>query len=449
MDFCQYSDPNVSVSYGTMELRVSLNKKTRRLDSFLVRTLILILCQIFLVYMPITAMNSKIEATILILVSLYLIKKSIQNLPLLVMFLFIFYVNYSIAVGEYLAGGKLGAILTGSKTVEIYGLSLRITLLFLVILALFVDFTKFTRKFQLKIRENKPIFLIFLIGIVIIFFIGVERGARATYSVRITPLYEYSKVLTLVAFYFSGNLNKYRKILLVVTICFIFQDFYYGGRVTSLQLMIFMALTVYEKRLTHRSLFIVSATGVFLMNTVSSFRANFLLSLKGLFLAVTNTFRDLFVFDTSVYAYYATATHVDAAKNTISAIRYKSFLDFGAYIFTGNSRTGEVTSFVKQLGYFNQGGGLFPSHFYFWLGWTGVFLAGFLVVFVINSINLSKRLHQVLFLGIVISVPRWYLYSPSAFFRNTLFILPLVYLIAMYVDGLFRMIRPTRQTLIK
>ena len=417
--------------------------------STIIKVIILIAIILYVTLTPLNLLGynlSKVDAFFVLILSLILIIKSRNNLPSLIMFIFISYINYSIVIGEYLVGEYLSAPFTQVKTVDVYGLNIRILLLFMTILSLFYKGKKYDLLRDRLITKNSGfIFYLIVFMIVISFLFGINRGNLDYYEVRISPLFEYSKLLFLFAYYYSGEIKARKKVIFILLIIFVFQDTFYGGRVTSLQLLIFLSITIFVQKLTFSRVIIASITGIILMGSVGVYRSTFDLINFSLIDVINNLFNNLLVFDTAIFSYYASATHIAAFNELDFSRRLDSLINFIISIPLGsNEISSEVTHFVRELGYFNMGGGLLPTHFYFWLGWFGVILIGFLVVFIINKLKYTNDYQHLLFLGIIINVPRWYLYSPNQLFRGTLFFITFLYVGFCIIESMLSKGKNTR-----
>lgn len=389
------------------------------------------LLYIYACFIPITSFSNKIDALAVLVMSGLLLYKGRKNLPLTIMFIFIFYVNYSVVMGEYITAGNLSVPFTEVKTTNIYGLTIRILLMFMTIVSLFYnEYRPSTESLKFKERKNSIIYWLIMIMLMASFFFGVERGGFDAYSVRINPIFEYSKILFLFAFYFSGKSRYKKNLIIMFVIIFILQDVYYGGRITSMQLAIFLSLTIFIEKLSFYKISLFSIIGIIFNSLVNAYRTSFTFVDISIVSIIRNLFSGYFVFDTATYAYYASATHVAASHSATIENRIQSAFEFIKSIFgVSNSPMREVTSFVSREYYFNMGGGFIPTHFYFWFGWTGVILIATILVLIIN--NLPKKTSsysKLLLYTVIITAPRWYLYSPSQLFRGALFIVSILYI---------------------
>lgn len=390
-------------------------------------------------FIDINLYTNIVSAIITLLISLFFVYKTRKNLHLLIVSLFILYSNYSIVMGEYLIGGYLSASYTQVKNMYYYGICIRILLIFMSIITFFYREKEIniTSKHNLTPKNNLVNFCLIICILLYILVFEVKRGNLVSYSVRITSLYGYSPILLLFAYYYSGNSILRKTIFVVLCFSFIIQDFYYGGRITSLQLIILLALTLFNKNLSFKNIVIYGLIGIYVNSLIGEYRSSY--SLEGI------NFIDLFgkimqryfVFDTVVGAYYASATHVAAHGVVDINIRLDSFLEFIKSILIGsNNLISNVTLFISKNYFINGGGGLLPFHFYFWLGWLGVIVISSIVAFLFNRYNYvsGNNLKKLFYIAIVLRTPAWYLYSPINLFRGALIIVAFLYVIFESID---------------
>ncbi|GAA0486522.1 hypothetical protein GCM10008986_09910 [Salinibacillus aidingensis] len=178
------------------------------------------------------------------------------------------------------------------------------------------------------------------------------------------------------------------------------------------------------ERLSVKLILLGGSIGIFLNSLIDVYRQQYSLESINLIGVATNLVNNFFVFNTPVYAYHASATHVAAELLVTINDKINSFFMFLSHIFLGASNDmGDVTHYVKEHYFYNHGGGLIPSHFYFWLGWLGVILISVIVVIILNKLG-SRNNHylKIVTVTIIFSVPRWYLYTPLSLVRPVLIV---------------------------
>ena len=348
---------------------------------------------------------------------LYLKIRSSRDLfPILIALI---YFLSSVILGEYLLQEQ-SVLLMEAKF--IYPELLRITLFFLATILLFINGDKSLTN-HLKFKNNSIVFYFLVFFVVLIGFVSINRSNESSYYVAITPLYEYSVIIFGFLFLYSGKDLIKKIIATLIALFFIFQDFYYGGRITSVQIIITLYL-FYYKIVFSRSLikFVsLSLVLVFLLigftrtGQTSIFDFNFL-SLRYL------------ISDTATHSYYASASHIAALQDISSNEVLNLFYKFIRSLFGLDSYN--LTAYINDNYYVNVGGGMFFSHGYFYFQELGVFLFSFFAAKIINLRN-SRRNYLILFgFFSIIFFPRWFLYSPIVLIRGAIFF-PLIFFIGV------------------
>ncbi|MEI2447355.1 hypothetical protein [Priestia megaterium] len=406
-------------------------------------SLILIL-YLYYSYVDISIQSSKIEAGCVLLLSLIFLFQTKSNLILCLVAFFIFYCNYSIVLGEYLIGGNLGIPVYEVKTTYIYGLTLRTLLLFVLVINLFYKKKdiKITN-LEIKLKDN---FVLFYGGTIILLYIlifGINRTELSTYSVSITPMYEYSILIFVLSYYYSGGIYIRKVVLSLLMFLFVLQDFYYGGRITSLQLILLFLVTIFVNKLSFKKILMFGLVGIILNSLVGAYRNSFELDRLNLLSVLSDLKDNMFVFDTPVYAYYASATHIAASEIIDSDTKLRSFFAFLGSVFLGDdSEIGNLTLFISNNYFLNIGGGVIPSHFYFWFGWIGVLAIAIIIVIIMNKFaKLEKDYHKLTFLIFIVTVPRWYLYSPLNLIKPILFLLIMFFVYKVFHIIIYRSVK--------
>lgn len=411
-----------------------------RVVTLALKILIVLLILIYVSVTQSTSSTITFDAILTLIFSAILLFKSRKNLPIFLVFLFIFYCNYSIVTAEYLIRGDLAAPIYEVKTIVNYGLTIRVMLLFSAIISLFYKESKMDiLKFKLVPKDNIVIFISLFCTLLYVLFFEIDRGRLTEYSVRISPFYEYSTLLFIFSYYYSGNSKLKHTILTILLIVFVLQDFYYGGRVTSLQLIFLFLVTFFVHKLSIKIIVSGAVIGIFVNSLVGMYRQNYSLESANLLDILIGLKESYFVFSTPVYAYYASVTHIAATHITDFKIEFHSLISFVISIFIGSNPSisdGNVTAFVAENFFNNIGGGIIPTHFYFWLGWIGVVIISIILVMLLNStVNLKYDYLKICLLIVIVTVPRWYLYSPLSLFRPLLLI-SVLFLIFKVVDNI-------------
>lgn len=399
---------------------------------FLVKTYItLALFAYLVVTKEYNTMN--LDATISLVISFVWMRRFKDTNLLFIMTLFITYSIYSIVMGEYYFKSSLGVPMTQVNTEDIYAMLIRILTIYIFILAVFINVPPY-RFVKMKYNNNAVLYFILLMILILIGLFGVDRSIGTSYTVNTTAIYEYSSILFLFAYYSSGNNRRKKIIVSVILLGFVLQDFYLGGRITALQLIIVFSFCMIDELLNTKRILYGSVIGIVVNSLVGAYRSSY--SLDGL--SITNLVKNLldnrFVFDTATYSYYASGTHVASVTSgkATSSIRLMSFIEFAkSIVFGGGDNLGNVTRFVNDNFFRNIGGGIMPTHFYFWFGWAGVIISAMSIVILVNKMMKKNSDFTILSLTIVaITAPRWFLYNPLLLYRAQ-FIMGILYLLYM------------------
>jgi len=391
---------------------------------FIIKVILYSIVLCIIIVSPIDFLSNYVIALLTLCVSFLLMIKSRKNIVVFVLFMFIFYINYSVIFGEYIIKGNVSVPFYEVKNILNYGIGIKTLFIFSLTLLVFYKPSHLSNTTLIKGNENILIFICLWVFLMFIGVFSIDRTMTQSYEVKITPAYEYSKLIFLLLAYYSGS-NRILKTLVVVTsIFFIAQDFYYGGRITSIQLLMMLGLIFGSKVLTVKRIILASLSGLFLSNLVNQYRTTYSFSNINFVEMIDNFKKSYFVFDTATYAYYASATHIAASFRVNKYEELSSFFQFSkGIIFLGSNDSGELSSYVSNNFYFNLGGGIITSHFYFWFGWIGVIFISLFLIYLINLFNKKKinnEYFMILNVLLVSNVSRWYLYSPNQLFKGTL-----------------------------
>lgn len=405
--------------------------------SSVLKTIIITILYILIFNVEINEYTNTVNAILTLIVSGILVYKTRLNPLLVIVSIFIFYSNYSIVIGEYIVGGDLSVYYTEVKNTYYYGMAIKMLLMFMSTVAMFYNGNSIDIKnYKLDTKNNIAIYLTIIIMLLYILVFEVNRGNMNSYSVRISTLYGYSPILLLFLYYFAGG-NKTRiNIFVLISALFIIQDIYYGGRITSLQIMILIAITLFIDNIQFGKMIRFAGVGIVANSLIGVYRISYTLDGINIFKIISNLIEGYFVFDTPVGAYYASATHIAAAKSIGWDIRIKSFLSFLKSIVLGSKDViSNVTLFVSDNYYLNGGGGVLPSHFYFWLGWSGVILISIIVILIFNKMDECRSdISKLVILSIILRSPSWYLYTPTNLFRSAIFMTIVMYFVFIVLE---------------
>jgi hypothetical protein len=276
-------------------------------------------------------------------------------------------------------------------------------------------------------RTNILIQIVILISVFLIsiLFYQQDKGERAGY----TPIYEYSIVLFIVGLYFSGKQRSFFSRLLILFMAYyLIRDFVGGNRVTGVQLIFIFLFMKYELKISSLvKIFILMVFSVIFLTVIAIYRTSFDAGSFNL-LAVWNILlMGGFTNDTAVVAYHTSITFIAISDLYSVTSRLGSLWDFIRSQFSIGSAGPSLTEIAGRT-YTHYNGGIFPYHFYYYLGWAGVVVAGVITSLYLRLIasNPTQGASRIVAVYISATVPRWYLYNPTAFFKGAIITL-LVY----------------------
>lgn len=357
-----------------------------------------------------------------VVTSLYKFK---QNTYLFLLSIMMGYFNYSVIVHEYLQKNLRLTFHGLAHKEEFYLLMLKLIFLFNVAYILFL-----TKKISQEriIEKNNIVYFTLYICLIYIGVFKIKRDINLKeYTVMITPIYEYSYLLFGYLFLYSNNKLKIcYSVLLAILFCL--QDAYYGGRVTSIQIIICLLLSLFPRYLSWKKMIGGVTVGIVLLSLIGGYREK--VSISKIIDSLTN---NLFINNTSVMAFISSITHLA----TIQKVNWDTRIESGRIFFKTlifgsrieNSGLADVTVFSAKF-FPNAGGGIFVSHIYFWQGELIFVVAIYTLFLTLDKIFKIKNneYFYLVKIFIVATCPRWYLYSPLSLVRGPIFLNLIMYI---------------------
>lgn len=386
-----------------------------------------------------------IAASLLLINNLYCLFMSRKNWLLLVIFGFIAYCNYSVCFSSYIYVIE-NSLFTQDAGTMVSSRALTILLFFNVLILLLLPFHKNKNEkidFFINNKYNPVICWGTIIILLVILVFGYERGSEIGQRGYESTIYEYSIILFLLSYYFSGKSNFLKITISTILFLFVFQNFIYGGRVTALQLLLMFFLVFFSDKINKKNiwpLIIVGVIGLFMMVFIGNFRGGSGILKESIFDTFKYMFSRAITLDTAYSAYYTSITFVKTSD--IVDIYEKLYL-LGQLLlsFIIGGSVAENSSLPKYTSqFFTHCNGGFLSHYgYFYGGYIGVaFVSIYLTALIYHIIlkdNSDKCFFKILGIYISCTVLRWYLYSPSNLFRGIL-LLSAVYGVYWIADKL-------------
>ena len=357
--------------------------------------------------------------------SAYLLVRFRKNPLLVIIFLLISFTNYSLLFGNYLTfqfSLDYDFDIDGSYRL----LAAKIVLFYFYILMSFLLFLKKKpneKQIVHKEVSNPLLVVLLLLALVFIwiFFYDFSFGSKAGYS----PLYEYSTIFFIFAFYYSKKSSKLRYAVLILAAFYVIFDFLGGQRSTGFQIILITFISCFYRQLKFKRILFLSLIALVLVNFVSIFRSTGGFSFSGtsLFTVIRDLFSSGLASDTAYAAYYTSVVFLYVRGFFSPFELFNQFLGFLASQFVIGTVGESITATAANY-HWHYYGGILPIYCYYYLGFFGVLLIAFLTAQYVRLIMRfdyhNKNLIYVFSIYVTSSSIRWYIYSPNQLIRGVL-----------------------------
>lgn len=380
---------------------------------------------------------------LLIIISVYLVYKVRFNSELLILFGLIAYINFSVALGDLLQIGQVLGESSLSWQMEVrlskYNvLGAKSLLLVMSILNLFVNRIYLSRlkpkaSSPLKKKDNKYIFFVGYFVLLVFWLFGYSDSMGDTYHSNTRTIYEYSILIFLVVWFYSGSSKIKKYLLYSFAVIYILQALVRGDRSSAFPMVLALVL-IQNYKINLRTLILLALSGILASNIISAYRIAFSISeLKAIFFDKYGM--TAFLSDTVSQSYYTGISILNTRDLIPSTMGY--FIDFLGGIILGGSFNNADVGAISYNYLLNKGGGFFFSWFYFWFGFLGVIMAGFVLGYLIKLFFRSENDYIKLYkICLIVMAFRWYLYTPFVLFRSVLFIFTILLLLSYIAEKL-------------
>lgn len=404
-------------------------------------------------YLDLRSINEVVVSYLIISLSLYACIVVRKNRLLLLLFGIILYANFSICYVNYIKPIE-GILVTSLAETTEAKIALLYLLMFISVLVGFLP--KKVRSFSYKspsftgYKNNTYITVLLVIVLVLICMFGFIRpdslGAERGNS---SALYEYSVILFILAFYFSNKKKWLTNLILVILVLYVFQDIAYGGRITSIQLLLVAFFFVFNSKTKTSTLALVVFCMLIFFLAFGGVRTQ--IWVDG-FAALFESFQR--IMDTG----FAWDTAYSAWHTSITFLQFDSLISFSDHMYYlgqwllslvvgGSFVIDSNIASVTHLYFAHSFGGVLPIYLAFYFGTPGVIAIALLVsifVMVVNrfcgglnlDFGIGKSALTLAMFYFIITVPRWYLYSPSPLIRGLVLMLA-VSLVTLFIDLIF------------
>jgi len=259
----------------------------------------------------------------------------------------------------------------------------------------------------------------------LIFVFGYRRPTVPGERGEISTAYEYSVILFIMGFVYSGR-RWYTVLPLTATaLAFCAQDLIYGGRRTSLAILILLFLVLLSHKLAFVKMIPLALLGFVLLSVVGIFRGGVDFNLQQIAVTLGDLFGKKFAIDTMYSSYYTGTAFVAAVTEGLFKFpdRAEMLLKFLASLVLGGSAIPNSNLPMVVRKYIDHWyGGMFPMYGFFYLGTLGTALTGALTAFFAGGSArkcFSSPFGRVILTWITTNIFAWFLYSPFPLVRGT------------------------------
>jgi hypothetical protein len=254
-----------------------------------------------------------------------------------------------------------------------------------------------------------------------------ETGGRG----RANQLYEYSYIFFIVGYFYSGQSKFCRRLLDCVAVLFIVQTIFAGNRASMLAILILLYLLHIASDWPMRRQIPLLLVGFLFLQVLGFIRQDISsASFSDLASAAMSVFSRGLIWDTAAAAYHQGLVYINWLGVMGIDDRFYYASQWFISIFLGGTAVPDSQlAYVAQdlFGVLEQGGlggGFLPFYMYFYFGLAGAVVSGVAIAAVyraVGSLGAEMRtLPCMLAISLFITVPRWWLYSPSPLTRGLL-----------------------------
>lgn len=356
------------------------------------------------------------------------------------------YYNYSICIAEYIfvfrntyythyAGTKYAT--TGLFVLASFNL-----LLFIVMLRV----SEYSEKHRMSCsvlednRNNKAIVYILIVVLILIWIFGYKRPSNVGERGTPSTYFEYSIILIILGFYYSGNDNLRIKAFTLISFAYVLLNFLYGGRATGAQVLLCLVLCVWANRISNKVLFVGGLALFFVMTMIGVMRASWTLNSESIKSVYTGIMDNKFTSNTAYSSYHTSLTFINYLELIDWRERMRLFGLFMLSLLVGGAVPRSNLPLITQQYFVHSYGGVFPFYMYFYLGYSGLLVIALYLFFVLKVTVKSSNRHNGLgrCVGVYIASTslRWYVYSPSQITRGAM-IMVICFYVLKFVDSIF------------
>lgn len=349
-----------------------------------------------------------------------------NSVYLLLLALLIAYVNYSIIVYFYLASPPSSSNYLAYVGTQYANIAIGILLLFLSIMTLFFPrggegSISIRAIFTRSTNFNALIVLAVCAVLTYILIFGYTPGEALGERGQTSTVYESATIFLLIGFYFSGDRRGAQLIMQAFAVVLALEGLLFADRIAPMQFLLCMYVVYYIDRLPQSFTVCLLIGGILMLGFIGEDRV------------VDSSYSFSHFIDTWLDRKGAQSTFPGAYHASISFVAFKDitsipqqlslFWDFivSQVIGTKQIETGSLAAVTREY-YWHNYGGIYPFFFYYYLGIIGVvfgsFLPGLYVRVVAKMEASTNPIIVVLSVFFLVTVFRWYVYSPTTLLRT-------------------------------
>ena len=372
---------------------------------------------------------NKLCALLVLVYSGMLVYNYRKNIALFIMYLFIFYANWSIAIGVYIFPEIRPDVLYIQFTdISVYSIAIYFLLLFVITLCTFslFDKKKFLNETMIRCDFNPNILIQILCGLL---YVGIFA---ATFELNLgaqggshSALEEYKVFFLIIGSAFSRKNGKSRFFWTALVGATSILTLISGNRVTMLCTIIALAIMWYEEYLNSKRIIL----GAILVITIFTFIG----ATRGVYGSFSfqdgldKLLNEKLTTDTFTHAFVPSLAAEHLGGVIPFSEKFQLFLKNIKYIFLGGE-FGEyiLTIFTKQA-FYHSGGFIGATYFDFWINGFGGIISALLLYICIRLFPKNEEKNSLIVVAIVSFVGRWYVYNFLQLFRMLLFMIVLLF----------------------
>ena len=382
---------------------------------------------ISLIYMLLGYAEAMVPVCVAAIISLTIVQitGSRNNVYLLLLAIIIAYVNYSIIVYFYLASPPSSSNYLTYVGSQYANVAIGILLLFLSITTFFFPrggaSISVRAIFTRRTNFNALIVIAVCAGLTYILLFGYTPGEALGERGQTSTVYESATIFLLIGVYFSGDRRGAQLIMQAFAVALALEGLLFADRIAPMQFLLCTYVVYYIDRLPQNFTVCVLIGGILVLGFIGEDRV---VDGSYSFSHFIDTWLDRKgAQSTFPAAYHASITFVAFKDITSISQQLSLFWDFivSQVIGTKQIETGSLAAVTREY-YWHNYGGIYPFFFYYYLGIIGVALGSLLpglYVRVVAKLEASTNpIIVVLSVFFLVTVFRWYVYSPTTLLRT-------------------------------